>query len=213
MKRSLVQTLRQAGQIPRSPPDAGTDPIMTGGLRISLAELIQLHGKSSGPVLMILLAVLATLPIAGTGTVLSLGIFLLALSWLRGMDNMPLPKRLGQVTLNPVWTRRCLHSLAWIYEKADLLLRPRWIAMSNRRLRRAWGAWIALMAALIFIPLPFGNVLPAMSLVMLSLGWMTRDGLALMLAGVAGVGAIIYVISFSHLVVEVVQRGLVHLFV
>jgi hypothetical protein len=120
---------------------------------------------------------------------------------------MPLPERLGRVTLNPVWTRRCLHSLAWIYEQADRLLRPRWIAMSNRRLRPLWGVWIALMAAVIFIPLPFGNVLPAISLVLLSLGWMFRDGLALLLAGAAGVGAMVYMVSFSHLVVELVQRG------
>jgi hypothetical protein len=211
MKRALVQTLRRAGENSKNPPGSGTDTSITGGLRISLAGLLELHGKSSGPVLMILLALLATLPIAGAGMVLSLGIFLLSWTWLRGRDNMPLPKRLGQVTLNEVWTRRCLHGLAWIYEKADLLLRPRWIAMSNRRLRPAWGAWIALMAALIFIPLPLGNLLPAMSLVMLSLGWMTRDGLALMLAAVAGVGAIIYVVSFSHFVVEVVQRGLAYL--
>lgn len=40
---------------------------------MSLAELHELHGKSSGPVLMILLAVLATFPVAGVGFVLSLG--------------------------------------------------------------------------------------------------------------------------------------------
>lgn len=195
----------------KNSPGSGTDQPSPGDLRMSLEELLQLHGKSSGPVLMILLALLATLPIAGAGMVLSLGIFLLSWSWLRGRDNIPLPKRLGRVTLNAVWTRRCLHCLVWIYEKADLLLRPRWIAISNRRLRPVWGAWIALMAALIFIPLPLGNVLPAVSLVMLSLGWITRDGVALMLAGMAGVVAIIYVASFSHLVVDMVQRGLVHL--
>jgi hypothetical protein len=78
-------------------------------------------------------------------------------------------------------------------------------------LRPVWGAWIALMAALVFIPMPLGNVLPAVSLVMLSLGWMTRDGVALMLAGMAGLVAIIYEASFSRLVVDMVQRGLVHL--
>lgn len=211
MKRTLVKTLRQACQDSGNPPNAGTDPSTTGGSRMSLAELHQLHGKSSGPALMILLALLATLPIAGAGILPSLGIFLLSWSWLCGRDNIPLPKRLGQLTLNAVWTRRCLRGLIWIYEKADLLLRPRWIAISNRRLRPAWGAWIALMAALIFIPLPLGNVLPAMSLVMLSLGWTTRDGVALLLAGVAGMVAIIYVVSFSHFVVELVRRGLVHL--
>ncbi len=207
MNRALAQTLRLAAQpaeASRETPAGSPEP---AGLRLSLAELIRLHGDASGPVLMMLLAVMATLPIAGAGMVLSLGIFLLSWTWLRGMDNMPLPERLGRVTLNEVWTRRCLHGLAWLYEQADRLLRPRWIAMSNRRLRPLWGVWIALMAVLIFIPLPFGNVLPAISLVLLSLGWMFRDGLALLLAGVAGVGAMVYMVSFSHLVVELVQRG------
>ena len=207
MNRALAQALRQAAQPAKPAPDASADSSESADLRLSLAELVRLHGDSSGPVLMMLLAVLATLPIAGAGMVLSLGIFLLSWTWLRGMDNMPLPERLGRVTLNAVWTRRCLHSLAWIYEQAERLLRPRWIAVSNRRLRPLWGVWIALMAALIFIPLPFGNVLPAISLVLLSLGWIFRDGLALLLAGVAGAGAMVYMVSFSHLVVELVQRG------
>ena len=207
MNRALAQTLRLAALPAGTASETPAGSPAPAGLRLSLAELLRLHGDASGPVLMMLLAVMATLPIAGAGMVLSLGIFLLSWTWLRGMDNMPLPERLGRVTLNATWTRRCLHGLAWIYEQADRQLRPRWIAMSNRRLRPAWGVWIALMAALIFIPLPFGNVLPAISLVLLSLGWMFRDGLALLLAGVVGVGAVVYAVSLSHLVVELVQRG------
>lgn len=203
MNRALAQTLRLAAQ----PPEATTGSSEPVVLRLSMAELLQLHGDASGPVLLMLMAVLATLPVAGAGMVLSLGIFLLAWTWLRGLDNMPMPARLGRLTLNETWTRRCLHGLAWIYEQADRWLRPRWTNWSHRRLRPAWGVWIALMAALIFIPLPFGNVLPAISLVLLSLGWMFRDGLALLLAGFAGAAATVYAVSLSHLVVELVQRG------
>lgn len=203
MNRALAQTLRRAAQPPQA-PTGSSEPV---GLRLSMAELLQLHGESSGPVLLMLMAVLATLPVAGAGMVLSLGIFLLAWTWLRGIDDMPLPQRLGRLTLNEAWTRRCLHGLAWIYEQADRWLRPRWQPWSHRRLRPAWGVWIALMAALIFLPLPFGNVLPAISLVLLSLGWMFRDGVAMLLAGVAGVAATAYAVSLSHLVVALVQRG------
>ena len=207
MNRALAQALRQAAQPAKPAPDAPADAPQPAELRLSLAELVRLHGDASGPVLMMLMAVLATLPIAGAGTVLSLGIFLLSWTWLRGMDNMPMPERLGRVTLNAVWTRRCLHGLAWMYEQADRLLCPRWIALSSHKLRPLWGVWIALMAALIFIPLPFGNVLPAISLVLLSLGWIFRDGLALLLAGVAGAGAMVYMVTFSHLAIELVQRA------
>ncbi len=120
MNRALAHTLRQAAQ-PSGTPAGSSEP---AGLRLSMAELVRLHGDASGPVLLMLMAVLATLPVAGAGMVLSLGIFLLAWTWLRGKDHMPLPERLGRVTLNETWTRRCLHGLAWIYEQADRWLSP-----------------------------------------------------------------------------------------
>jgi hypothetical protein len=205
MNLALAQTLRDAAQ--SNPRSAGTS--VPADLRLSVANLVNLHGTSSGPVLLMLMlmAVLATLPVAGAGMVLSLGIFLLAWTWLCGHDQMPLPPRLGRLTLNPTWTRRCLQGLAWVYEQAERWLRPRWALGTYRRWRPLWGAWMALMALLIFIPLPFGNVLPAISLVLLSLGWMFRDGLALLLAGTFGFAAMVYAVSLSHLLTALAQQA------
>lgn len=170
-----------------------------GSIRLSLRELLHLHGEASGAVLLMLMALLSTLPIAGAGTVLSLGILALAWAWLRGHDTLPLPDPLGRLTLNETWTRRCLHGLAWTYERADRWLRPRWSALSHARSRFWWALWIALMAALIFLPLPLGNVLPGTSLMLLSLGWLFRDGIALLLSAAAGAAGVGYAISVGHL--------------
>lgn len=171
----------------------------TASLRLSLRELLQLHGEASGPVLLLLMALLSTLPVAGAGTVLSLGIFALAWAWLRGRDNLALPERLASVRLNETWTRRCLHSLAWTYTRAERWLRPRWTALSHTRTRAWWGLWIALMAVLIFLPLPLGNVLPGTSLMLLGLGWLFRDGIALLLSAAAGAAGVGYALSVGHL--------------
>ncbi len=72
------------------------------------------------------------------------------------------------------------------------------------RLRLGWGLWIALMAGIIFLPLPLGNVLPSLSLIALSLGWMFRDGVALLVSGVLGVGAIAYLVTLWQAVEHVV---------
>ncbi|MBA4261848.1 MAG: hypothetical protein C0443_07475 [Comamonadaceae bacterium] len=172
------------------------DPV---DLRLSLRDLLHLHGEASGAVLLIVMALMSILPIAGAGTVLSLGIFALAWAWLGGRDSLHLPDRLGALQLNETWTRRCLHGLAWTYERAEHWLRPRWTALSHTRTRVWWALWIALMAALIFLPLPLGNVLPGASLMMLGLGWMFRDGLALLLATVTGVAGAGYALSVGHL--------------
>lgn len=175
-------------------------------LRLSLRELLQLHGQDSGAVLLMLMALLSTLPVAGAGTVLSLGIFALAWAWLRGRDSLTLPERLGALTLNATWTRRCLHSLAWTYERAERWLRPRWTTLSHARARFWWALWIALMAVLIFLPLPLGNVLPGTSLMLLSLGWLFRDGLALLLSAATGMAGVGYAVSVGHLAVAAWQH-------
>lgn len=168
-------------------------------LRLSLRELLQLHGEGSGAVLLMLMALLSTVPIAGAGTVLSLGIFALAGAWLRGRDTLPLPERLARLTLNETWTRRCLHGLAWTYERAERWMCPRWQGLCHSRARFWWALWIALMAALIFLPLPLGNVLPGTSLMLLSLGWLFRDGIALLLSAATGAVGVGYAISVGHL--------------
>jgi hypothetical protein len=58
------------------------------------------------------------------------------------------------------------------------------------------------MGLVIFLPLPFGNVLPSISLVLLSQGWMFRDGLAMLASAVAGSGAVAFAVAFGHLVWE-----------
>lgn len=168
-------------------------------LRLSLRELLRLHGDASGAVLLMLMALLSTMPIAGAGTVLSMGIFALAWAWLRGRDTLRVPDPLGRLTLNERWSRRCLHGLAWTYERAHRWLRPRWQALSHARTRFWWALWIALMAALIFLPLPLGNVLPGTSLMLLSLGWLFRDGVALLLSAAAGAAGVGYAFSVGHL--------------
>lgn len=167
--------------------------------RLSLNELLRLNGEGSGPVLMLLLALLSSLPVAGAGALFSLGLLALAWAWLRGRETVTMPQRLGKLTLNQTWSRRCLHGLAWIYEQAERWLRPRWQVCCHARTRVWWGLWIAVMAAVIFLPLPLGNVLPSLSLILLSLGWMFRDGLAMLLSAATGVGAVGYVVSFGHL--------------
>lgn len=203
MTPRFAQTLRLAAQ--GAERTQGAEPGGPAGLRLSLADLLHMHGEASGPVVLMLLAVLATLPVAGAGMVLSLGLFLMAWAWVQGREHTPLPDRLGRLTLNATWSRRCLHGLAWMYEQADRWMRPRCTQLCHARFRAPWGAWIGLMAALIFIPLPLGNVLPAISLVLLALGWMFRDGLALVAAVFAGVAAVAYAASLSHLAVNMLQ--------
>lgn len=206
MSQQLAQSLRRAAN--EHEAGARTQPAADpAGLRLNLAGLLQLHGESSTAVVLMLLALLTVVPIAGAGTVLSLGILAIAWAWMRGHDMLDLPGRLGTLSLNERWSGRCLRGLAWMYEQANRWLRPRWSLWSHGATRWGWGVWIALMAAVIFLPLPLGNVLPSLSLILLSLGWMFRDGVALAVSALTGGAAMAYTASLAHLLVQLVDRA------
>lgn len=177
------------------------------GDRLSLSDLLDLHGQASPAVLLLVLSVLCVLPVYGVGTALSFAILAMAWRWgalTRGGTGLGtgLSDRLGQLSLSETWSRRYLHGLAWMYATAGRCLRTRWTALCHPRTGPWWGLWIALMGLVIFLPLPFGNVLPSISLVLLSLGWMFRDGLALLASAVVGSGAVAFTVAFGHLAWE-----------
>lgn len=169
---------------------------------VSMHELLLLHGEASASVTLLIMAAICMVPVGGAGTLLSMAMTLLAWRWARRVDSHQLPDRLGRVRLSEAWTSRLLRGFAWMYRAAELLLRPRWTALVHDRARPWWAIWITIMAALIFLPIPLGNVLPGLSLMMLSLGFMFRDGVMLLFSKLVGAAALGFAWTFSHLLWE-----------
>ncbi len=193
MNAALAQRLRHAADAHRE----GRSHVR----ELDFAALLTLHGDASLAVLLLLMALVCALPIVGSGTLLSVGICVAAWAWARGNDSPTLPKRVGSIKLSEKWSGHSLEGLAMMYEQCNLWMRPRLSLWSHPRTRAVWGLWIALMAFVIFLPLPFGNVLPSVSLILLSLGWMSRDGLVLMLGIFFGVVAMAYGVVLWQVVV------------
>lgn len=194
-----------AAEAPGNTAQGKTNPGTAG--TVSLQELLQLHGDASTAVVLMLLALFTTLPIAGVGTILSLAIFALAWRWARYKETTTVHGHIGAIRLSPLWTGRTLGFLAWMYEQADRLLSPRLLALSGRATRPWWALWICVMGVIIFLPIPFGNILPSFSLVALSLAWMFRDGIALLVSLAIGSAALVFSVVFGQLAWLMVVRA------
>lgn len=179
--------------------------------RLTFAELLEVCGQQSLCGVLLVGAALTLLPVAGSGTVLSVVLWWVAWAWWRGHAHLSLPRRALALSLSPAWSRRCLHGLAWVYEQADRCMKPRWQRWAHQTTQPWWAVWVSLMAAVIFLPLPFGNVLPAISLMLLALGWMFRDGVVLMLSGAMGLAALGYVLLLWEVLLRLVAAALPHL--
>jgi hypothetical protein len=149
--------------------------------RVSMRAMAKAHGSEAHGTLLLLLAMPCLLPVPGVGTVLGLGMAALAVAMWRGRCAPCLPQRVAELELPRHGAQRVLVGLASAYALAGRHARARLshLAISGRRSATALA--VGLMAAIIVMPIPFGNLLPAVALVFIGLGLVFRDGVAVIL--------------------------------
>lgn len=149
--------------------------------RVSMRALQQAHGNEAQGTFLLLLAMPCLLPIPGVGTVLGLGLATLAIAMWRGESSWWLPGRVAEVKLQTRWAQRVLHGLATVYTLAGRFARRRLTHFATGGRQRATALAVGVMAAIIVMPIPFGNALPAVALVFIGLGLVFHDGVAVLL--------------------------------
>ena len=159
--------------------------------RVSMRELAQAHGPEAHGTLLLLLAMPCLLPVPGVGTVLGMGMAALAVAMWRGHCAPCLPQRVAELELPRHWAQRVLVGLASAYAVAGRHAKARLSHLASAGRRSGIAIAVGLMAAIVVMPIPFGNVLPALALSFIGLGLVFRDGVAvllgLLLSGVAGI--------------------------
>lgn len=177
MTLSISQRLRKAAE------DLQTE-------RVSLQSLAQAHGCATQGTLLLLMAAPCLLPVPGVGTVLGLGLAALAVAMWRGQAAEHLPEWVARIELPRPWALRVLALLASTYGVAGRLAKMRFADFACVG-RRSWpSATVGLMAVIVVLPIPFGNVLPAVALMLIGLALVFRDGVAMLLGMVAAAFAL-----------------------
>ena len=157
--------------------------------RVSMRTMAQAHGPEAHGTLLLLLAMPCLLPVPGVGTVLGLGMAALAVAMWRGHCAPCLPQRVAELELPRHWAQQVLVGLASAYALAGRHARARLSHLAISGQRSATALAVGLMATIVVMPIPFGNLLPAVALVFIGLGLVFRDGVAvilgLLMSGVA----------------------------
>ena len=149
--------------------------------RVSMQTLAQAHGPAAHGTLLLLMAGPCLLPVPGVGTVLGLGMAALAIAMWRGHGCAVLPRRVAELELPRHWAQRVLGMLASAYAMAGRFAKLRMGHLASPGRRSGTAAAIGLMAVLVVLPIPFGNVLPALAMMLIGLGLVFRDGVAVIL--------------------------------
>ncbi len=162
------------------------------GQPVTLGTLAQAHGPALPGSLLVLVSAPCALPIPGIGNVLGVTMIVMALAMWCGRDWAVLPARVARLEISARAAQRVLRLLARIYRLAGRWARERLCHLTVLP-RRTWVApKVALMGVVIFLPLPFGNVLPALAVVVLGVGIVFRDGLAVLSAAGLAMASVAY---------------------
>jgi hypothetical protein len=166
--------------------------------QVRLEHIAQAHGPAAQGTLLVLMALPCLLPIPGVGTVLGSGLLLMALWLLRPQVPLTLPGRVARFQMSNQAAQRVLRQLARLYDLAGRHARERWTALATHRLHRLWQVpKVMLMAGIIILPLPLGNVLPAIAVALLGLGLAFRDGLVVLLSTLFASLSVAYVAALG----------------
>jgi hypothetical protein len=178
-----------------------------GRPKLSVDEIIAHFGHRAFGAVLFTFALPNLLPLPpGSSTVLGLPLLLIAPQLAFGANDPWLPGALGRRTVDAgVVSAACRRIVPWV-RKVETLTTRRFDFMFGAVGDLLIGIVCTALAAVLILPIPLGNVLPALAVVILALSLTQRDGL-LTLIGYAAAAISGGVLIFSgHLVVAAVGR-------
>jgi hypothetical protein len=171
--------------------------------KISIDELrISLHERGFG-VLLILFALPVSIPIPyipGVTTFFAVPLLFLSCQMLLGFEFPWLPKWLAKKSIKRTTLIMIIVKSAPLLKRVEKVLRPRLLFLSQPEGERIIGFFAFCFAISIALPLPFTNFIPALGIVIMSLGLLSRDGITIfcgILLGSAGVAFTVSVLVFG----------------
>lgn len=158
------------------------------GARVALNDLLALFGHRAFGALIAVLAAPNALPVAipGLSFLVGLPLILLTAQLVAGRPAPWLPAALRVRSIARADFERMTRAMAKPLARLERVLRPRLAVVTAPAGERVLGLLGLAMAVALFLPLPFGNMLPGLGLTLIGLALLERDGLAALAGVVVG---------------------------
>lgn len=152
--------------------------------RIFVSDLFHAMEDSAAVTLILLFALPNLVPVPpGTSMILGTPLLFLTIEWALGKRPW-LPGALARRSMSRIKFASMVHRAAPWMERVDRLLKPRFPILACPSAARPAAALCVVLALIIVLPIPLGNMPPAWAISIIALGMLRRDGI-LVLAGVA----------------------------
>ena len=175
-------------------------PRAVQGDRISFGDLVDaFQHRAYGP-LIVVFAAPNMLPVAlpGISAVLGAPLILLTAQLMLGRDRPWLPGFLRRRSLARASFEGLVARIVPRIRRIEQMVSPRLLLITGMLGKRVIGALGLVLALIIMLPVPFGNAVPGLALVVMSIGLLGRDGLAVLAGGLIGVAGLVIASGFVY---------------
>jgi hypothetical protein len=185
---TILEVLRRLGQ---GPADE----------RATLDELLGKLGERSHALALLLLAAPNLTPgpsMPGFSTIFGVPLCLVAFEMIRGQRVLRLPRFIARITIPRRRIAAFIGKLEPLLRRIERVLRPRRPSLDRPAVARTLGVACLVLAVLLSLPIPVFSLLPALALVIVALGLLARDGMAVVCGvGLGGVACALLIVAVA----------------
>jgi hypothetical protein len=150
--------------------------------KLYVGEVLEAFGERGLGAIMLIFALINFLPLPPGGTTLTgAPLVVLSAELAMGRETLWLPRRIVGASVSRDLLRRSLGWLVPIVRLAENLSRPRLPWLTGRFSQGLIGLTCFLLSVVLVLPIPLGNIAPAVTIALFSLAIMQRDGVAAIL--------------------------------
>jgi hypothetical protein len=169
---------------------------------ISVADVLNAFGDRAFGALMLIFAAPNILPLPpGTSAVLGAPLLFVAAQLMTGRASLWMPKAICERSISRDTFSTVTSRLSPLLRRSERFLKPRLTGLLHPLSERLIGAVCLLLAIILFLPIPFGNIPPAMAISAFALGILERDGLAACLGWITAAGSLLVLAAISSAIV------------
>ena len=144
-----------------------------------------LHERGFGLVMLFFALPIIILP-PGLTAIPAIPLILFSAQMMRGHDSPWLPNWVGNKTIKRSTVAQIVERAAPHLKKAEKFLRPRVYFASSPKGEQVVGFFSMAFALSILVPLPLTNFIPSIGILMMSLGLISKDGVAIVVGMIIG---------------------------
>lgn len=163
---------------------------------LTLGSLLSALGEASFGWAIVVFSLLTLLPLPpGSSLITALPLLVTTAQMMLGYPHVKLPGRLARLRIDPLKLRRTVLRLRPVTRRLERILVPRYKTLFSRRNERPLGLFMFMfmfvIAFALFLPVPLSGWFPAISLFIIGVGIVEKDGLVSSVGLVLGAASVL----------------------